>query len=884
LIGQTISHYRIVEKLGAGGMGVVYKAEDTKLARTVALKFLGAQLLGNAEAKQRFLREAQAAAALHHPNICTVHEIDEAEGRTFIAMALVEGESLEQRIARGPLPIQEALDVAQQIAKGLQAAHNKGIIHRDIKPANLLIARDGPVTIMDFGLARLTEASRLTKADTTMGTVAYMSPEQAQGGALDHRSDIWSLGCVLYEMICGQRPFQGQYDQALFYEIVNEEPVPLTSVRSGVPLELEWIVTKALAKQPDHRYQSANEMAIDLGGVKERSGSARSRTAIRPGVPAQQPGEAELSASGMSPGPGAGIAGGLAGLKRQRTAALAGLALALVALAVVWISRPAAAPPEVLRFSLKVDAMIGSSAVSPDGRLIAYTTGGEQRGLWIQDLRQSEPYRIEAISRPRSIAWSPDGQSLAVEVANALVSLAVSSRTVRTVAALEQPTTGVAWRPDGASIAFTAEKNIYETPALGGSPKLIFSLKEDDVGSLCCPHYLPEQGGNYPLLVTRRGVETEDVRVELIDAAAGRMSTVLRGAAAVYSSSGHILFQDTTRFSEAKLWAVPFSTRSLQTSGEPFAIAEQAYGASLSDRGALVHLEAPVDSSDQIVVRKRGGELVRRVGEPADLLYPRFSPDGQRIAVRGRQRGNSDIWVYDANTGTALRLTDHPLNDSGPVWSPDGRSIVYSSVRDGRRDLFIVPSDGSQQARPWFESAGAKFPLEWSRDGRYLLYQSDGTRLLTLHPDGKIEDGALPTGPVARTGTGASLSPRGDYLAYSSQESGREEIYVRPFPSGDGKWLVSSRGGRSPRWSRGGDEIVYFEGNRLVGVPIQRQPQFRAGEPLPLLEVPVPDGRLYDVSADGELFALIERETKTAIQEIRVIQNWFAEFRDRQQD
>ena len=242
MIGQTISHYRITEKLGEGGMGVVYKAEDTKLDRTVALKFLAAHLLNDEEAKARFLREAKAAAGLHHPNICPVHEIGEAEGRTFLSMAFLEGESLEARIEQGPLPLKEVLDIGRQVAEGLDAAHEKGVVHRDIKPANIMVDAKGRATIMDFGLAHLTEASRLTKADQTMGTVAYMSPEQAQGMDVDNRSDIWALGVVLYEMVRGERPFQGEYDQALLFEIVHQEPEPLTGVRAGVPMELEFIV------------------------------------------------------------------------------------------------------------------------------------------------------------------------------------------------------------------------------------------------------------------------------------------------------------------------------------------------------------------------------------------------------------------------------------------------------------------------------------------------------------------------------------------------------------------------------------------------------------------------------------------------------------------
>ena len=286
IIGSTISHYKIVAKLGEGGMGVVYKAEDTKLNRQVALKFLAEYLLSDGEAKERFLREAQAAAALHHPNVCPVYEIDEVDGKTFIAMAFLEGESLEDLIAKGPLSLKESLDIARQVADGLQAAHAKNVVHRDIKPANILVSPEGRPTIMDFGLARLTEASRLTKVDTAMGTVAYMSPEQAQGMEVDSRSDLWSLGCALYEMVSGQRPFRGVYDQALLYEIVHEEPAPLTGLRTGVPIELELLASKCLAKDREDRYQSAKEIAVDLRTLAEKLKSGRS-TVLRAGaVPA----------------------------------------------------------------------------------------------------------------------------------------------------------------------------------------------------------------------------------------------------------------------------------------------------------------------------------------------------------------------------------------------------------------------------------------------------------------------------------------------------------------------------------------------------------------------------------------------------------------------
>ncbi len=273
MIGQTISHYRITEKLGEGGMGIVYKAEDTKLDRPVALKFLAAHLVSDEEVRKRFEREAKAAAALNHPNICTVHEIDEANGKTFIAMAFIEGDSLDQKIEAGPLKLNDALDTAVQTAHGLQAAHEKGIVHRDIKPANLMVTGSGSkqqITIMDFGLALLTDRSKLTKHDETMGTVAYMSPEQAQGMDLDHRTDVWSLGAVIYELVTGQQAFKGHYDQATVYSILNEDPEPMTALRTGVPMELEWIVGKCIAKEIEERYQHTDDLLLDLQTLKKK--------------------------------------------------------------------------------------------------------------------------------------------------------------------------------------------------------------------------------------------------------------------------------------------------------------------------------------------------------------------------------------------------------------------------------------------------------------------------------------------------------------------------------------------------------------------------------------------------------------------------------------
>ena len=398
LTGETISHYHVLEKLGQGGMGVVYKAEDTKLDRHVALKFLPAHLLGDEDVRKRFEREAKAAAALHHPNICPVYEIDESDGKSFIVMAFIEGESLDKKIARGPVKLDQASDIGQQVANGLAAAHKRGVVHRDVKPENIIVDDSGHVTIMDFGLAQLTEASRLTRTDETVGTVAYMSPEQTDGSGTDHRADVWSLGVLLYEMVTGQQPFKGDYDKAVMYSILNEEPEPITALRTGVPVELEVFVGKCLAKQSDQRYQTADELAVDLRTLSEKLQPARSTTLTvrQAAVPNVSPARAPTS---------------------KLPWVLLSLSLAaLVGLAVVRVQEPSS-PGALRRFAVEPEPTIdfrrsqGGVAIAPDGSRIACTTG-ESGGLRIRDLATSQSRAMVDTQGAFLPFWSPDSSSI----------------------------------------------------------------------------------------------------------------------------------------------------------------------------------------------------------------------------------------------------------------------------------------------------------------------------------------------------------------------------------------------------------------------------------------------------------------------------------------
>ena len=919
MVGQSISHYRITEKLGEGGMGVVYKAEDTTLDRPVALKFLAAHLLKDEEANKRFHREAKAAAALHHTNVCPIHEIAEADGQTFLAMAFIEGESLDKHIERGPLKIPEALDIAQQIARGLEAAHEKGVVHRDIKPGNVIVDDKGHVTVMDFGLALLTEGSKLTKFDTTLGTVAYMSPEQAEGAKVDHRTDIWALGCVLYEMVCGQRPFKGLYEQALVYEILNEEHEPITGVRAGVPMELEVFVAKCLAKDREERYKDAGDLAVDLKSLQKKLESGRS-TIVRtsPAGSREQPAFATVADSeGRDPGGRATVPG--VDSVQQRTRILTNRerllvlvsAVLLIALLVVSFVHFGEETPEpaVRRFSftpenlppVTINLPRGRAAISPNGKHIVYPAAGDEPDeptLWVRDIEHQEPRMLAGTegAYPQGLFWSPDSRFIGFAANNNLKKVPVEGGSVITLCPVQRDAyASGSWSPDGRSIVFSKglPPRVFEIPDQGGEPRLLFEPEITERGrGNWYPAFLPEDAGARAILFTVGTVNDQEIAVKNLEN--GRFSALVAGAFPVYSPSGHIVYQTNVR--EAGLWALPFSIETLSATGEAFRVAEGLVAPSLADDGTLVAVDFENTRPRQLAWFDRAGRKLDVMVRPRQaMLQPALSPDGRRVAVQFAQGADMDIWVHDVNRSVSTRLTFDPGNEVQPLWSPSGKEIAFSSNRRGNQDIFIRSADGSGEATLLIGAPVLEFPQSWSADGQILLYTIADPRTgwdigyLQRNP----QDGTFEAHVFLQTEfseTNGHLSPDGRFVAYDSDESGRNEIYARPFPQGSGKRQVTANGGRQPLWSKDGAELFYVEGETLMAVAVSTVGEFSVGSPKPLFRLPLLPGMVieyqYDVSADGRRFVVIEdvEDKQASRPSVHIVQNWYEDFRDREQD
>ena len=937
MIGTTISHYRITEKLGEGGMGVVYKAEDTKLDRPVALKFLAAHLLSNEEAKKRFIREAKAAAALDHPNICTLYEIDEANGRTFMAMAFLDGRTLEQKIGEGPLPIEDALDIATQVAKGLQKAHGKRIYHRDIKPSNLVLVDEGPkerlVKIMDFGLAHLADQSKLTQKDTALGTPAYMSPEQTQGVPVDQRTDIWSLGVVLYEMVVAQMPFKGEYQQAIFYTILHEDYEPLTGLRRGVPMDLEFIVSKCLAKDVEQRYQRAEDLIIDLTALREKLAAKKSTTVRKAPAThiAAAPRPEQEAAGVVAAAVGTGTLAGPTKPPTQPEPAISANDPELSSPDSSTKSQPEPAPPQQSRIGQRAPWLVAglATAIALAFAILffALETPPPARSIVSAILPPEDVRRID------DLALSPDGEWLT------FAGLPAEGETQLYLRRLDSPDTrsfdgteGASypfWSPDSRFIGFFADGNLKKTDISGGSPFTLADAlagrggawSEDGVilfapnvfeplhrvavgggpvsavteldpeggqGSHRWPWFLPD-GRRFLFQSSRAGAadQTSAIYLGSLD---GELPTSLMpaGSNAVFSA-GHLLFanQDT-------LLVRRFNAATAALHDEPQPLVEGAVRDSQVARGKfsaaaegrLAYLPGSGATLSSLVWYERTGERLDAVGNPDNFVDVALSADETTAAVSlGEDLSTTDIWLYDLARNLPTRFTFAREFDGVPLWSPDDEHIAFTSNSSGSFGIFRKAVSGLEQPESLVDTDLLDMPRSWSLDGRSLLYvaQDSGTLddlwFLPLEADG----GRGEPEPYLRTKfqeRDGQFSPDGRWVAYMSDESGRFEVYVAPFPKATGRVQVSTEGGGYPTWRGDGREIFYStdDGSIMAAEVEATDARFRVGAVRRLFQANLHrEGtyrRKYDVTADGQKFLVIEVAESEAKPVIMLDSNW----------
>ncbi len=907
MIGTTISHYKILEKLGEGGMGVVYKAQDTKLNRTVALKFLPEHIATSEADTARFMQEAQAAASLNHPNICTIHGIEEADGKHFIVMEFVDGQTLQEK--KSSLSMKQALDIGIQIADGLAAAHEKGIVHRDIKPENIMIRKDGIAQVMDFGLAKLRGASRLTKEGSTVGTAGYMSPEQVQGQETDHRADIFSLGVLLYEMLTGQLPFKGVHETAISYEIVNVDSPPMSSLKPEIPPELDAIVLECLEKDPNDRTQSAKQVAVDLKRYKRESSRQRvSRvTAARPVLKPSGTGLPEASESiGKKP----------AGRLIQLPWIAATLFfVGMTTFATMYFIRPSVnktivrsslLPPEKSSYSSVLGG--GHLALSPDGLKLAFvaTDSSGRNRLWVRALNSLTALPLTGTEGAAFPFWSPDNRFIGFFASAKLKKIQAAGGPSSTICDAPDARGGT-WNQDGVIVfAPNWTGGVYQVSAAGGVPAAITKLDTSRREQTHrWPSFLPD--GKHFLYFARSsagGAETEADAI-YVSALDGKLNNRLFSASSnVAYASGHILF-----VRQSMVMAQPFNQSSLALTGEAFPIAEQVgyevgynrgYFA-VSDNGVFVYRTGASTFGLQFLWFDRTGKQLKTVGEPALGGGGQLSRDEKKFAVSlfDPQSRNRDVWIYDLSRGFRTRFTFDPGIEEYPIWSPDGNRIMYSSDKKGHLDIYQKAVSGEGSAELLIESALDKYPTDCSSDGRFLLYYSAGD------PKTKSDLWVLPLvgerKPIPFLQTefeeqDAQFSPDGKWIAYTSNESGRYDVYVRPFAGQgaspadagrSGKWQISTSGISSStlvlaaRWRGDGKELYYLSDDQKLMVAEVKAvgSSFEVGTVKPMFDTQS-KGVLYvgAVSADGQRFLLASAAGQSSTP-LTLVLNWDEELK-----
>jgi len=928
-IGARIGPYEVTGTLGAGGMGEVYRAHDERLGRDVALKVLPEAYAADPERLGRFQREAQVLAALTHSNIGSIYGLEEQDGVRALVLELVEGDTLADRLARGSLPVDEALPIARQIAEALEAAHEQGVIHRDLKPANVKVGPDGVVKVLDFGLAKLaspadagahpvntmspTLSVHATMAGVILGTAAYMSPEQARGRPVDKRADIWAFGCVLYEMLAGKRAFDGEDITDTIVAIVSKE-ADWSALPAATPTAVRTLLHRCVEKDPKRRLRDIGEARLAIEGT----------------LLTAHKGPSEAGRFVPADGARSGVA---TGFRRPVWLRVVGLAVAFGATALltgaaVWFAtRPA--PPRVSRLviapdadaALRVHGAARDIAISPDATTVVYAGGAGAGGaqLLVRTLDQLEVTSVGRFTLPRDPFFSADGQWIGFfDQPNALKKVAISGGPAVTIVAANGLPRGATWGPDDTVIFATGnpEAGLQRVASSGGEITVLTKPnREAGEANHVWPSFLP--GGRAVLFtITPLGGEPaiDSAQIAVLDLETGAHKILVRGGShAQYVSSGHLVYGVA-----GTLRAVPFDVTRLEVVGSPVPVVPElmmtgngATNFGVANDGTLLYVPGGVVSGGGASAPKtlvwvdRQGREEPLPAPPRAYTYPRISPDGTRVALDIRDQ-MQDIWVWDFARATLTRVTFNPGADQYPVWTPDSRRLLFGTGVFGAATLAWQSADGTGTVERLADAANTQIqvPFAISPDGARVVVRvgqpaprTAGLDLaaILLGRERRVE-------PLIQTPyreLNADVSPDGRWLAYESDESGQREVYVRPFPDvSGGRWQVSSGGGTRPVFTRNGQELVYLMtaggvggAVTLMSLRVQPAPTWSAGNPTKLFTGgyfyndgagAAGEGRTYDVSPDGRCFLMVKEvgtKQPTAAPNLVVIQSWGEELK-----
>ena len=873
--GDSIGPYEIKSLVGEGAMGMVYHARDTVLQRDVALKLLPEKFATDAERFARFQREAQVLASLNHPNVAQIYGVETSGASRCLVMEFVEGETLEDRIKRSPIPLDETLQIAKQIAEALKAAHDKGVTHRDLKPSNIRCTPDGRVKVLDFGLAKVREAEAPPNSlssyptllsgsipGTLLGTPAYMSPEQIKGKEADPKSDVWAYGCIFYQMLTGAAAFGGETAGDILAAVLRGEP-DWNRLPADTPEEIRRLMRRCLKKDPRERLQDIGDARIEID---------------------------EIQAAPSVPGPtGAGRAFlSLAWPREWRAWILFLVLIGLIGmLTVARALRPASTVPEWrVDISTPTASEPASLAISPDGRKVVFEATTDGSRLWFRPLSSAVARPLPGTEGATYPFWSPDSRSVAFFADGKLKRTDIDGGYVQTLATATTGRGGT-WNRDGV-ILFAPNNNnrpIYRIPAGGGEPVPVTQLDPPRQTAHQFPQFLPD--GEHFLF----HVLGELPGVYLGEFSSGGIKESRRlfdaDSGAVYAKPGQLLF-----IRQGSLFAQDFDPYRLATTGEPFLATEQlaltqkaqvVTAVSASAAGPIVYRTSPASDRQSAWFDRAGKliELLNNIDSSTDL-DPALSPDGRRLAIARAVNGDKDIWLLEMGRGILSRFTFDPAIEGRPVWSPDGNRIAFFSNRKGSFDLYDKAASGTGEEELLLESSRTKLPLDWSADGRFLLYRDDD-------PQTGSDLWALPlTGdrkpfPVVQTpfqDRDGQFSPDTKWVVYQSNDSGRFEIYVQPFPGPGQRTQISSNGGIQARWRHDGKELFYVSlEDRLMSVPVKTTGKmFEAGAPAPLFATHIggagqQNRQQYIVSPDGQRFLFSTLTTETAAP-ITLILNW----------